>query len=506
MADSKKQLKVNDPDAHYEAMKDDRRLVRTVHGGTRAMRAAKQEYLPQEQGETVNEYEARLKRSYCYPGVENAVDDIIGRVFRNPVQIDMAAFPLFAALELDANLCGDNLHRFARDVAQDALLDGVCYVLVDMPRVAAANLAEQRQAGARPFFRKITALDMIGLRTGRRAGVEAVMQARIHETHTEETGEFGETCYEQIRVIDAPAEDVPGSRCTYRIYRKVDETKSDDWTLVEEGVIDSEYIPLVAVYSDKRAFMRGCPPLRNLAWINVAHWQSSSDQRNILRIGRVPIIVASGVREEEIAPNGKATVGSSRIWAFSNDAASVRYVEHGGAAIKAGAEDLAQLESQMKAMAAELQEKPGDRTATEAAIQTAQDNSWLTDFAHGIKDSLNQAFVYAADWLGIARTEAPTVSMELSATGDADKGDMAFIDKARDRGDLTRETYLREMERRNLFSDEFDAEEEARKAFAEEDREPDMSGTGIKPKVEETDDEEEDEDEDGMGEGDGETE
>jgi len=35
--------------------------------------------------------------------------------------------------------------------------------------------------------------------------------------------------------------------------------------------------------------MQAKPPLLDLAWLNVEHWQSASDQSNILHVARVPI-------------------------------------------------------------------------------------------------------------------------------------------------------------------------------------------------------------------------
>jgi hypothetical protein len=44
------------------------------------------------------------------------------------------------------------------------------------------------------------------------------------------------------------------------------------------------------------AFGDGEPPLLDLAYLNVKHWQSQSDQDNILHIARVPILALIGVR------------------------------------------------------------------------------------------------------------------------------------------------------------------------------------------------------------------
>jgi hypothetical protein len=91
-------------------------------------------------------------------------------------------------------------------------------------------------------------------------------------------------------------------------------------------------IPLLPVYINRTDFMRASPPLAKLAELNIAHWQSSSDQRNILHVARVPILFGAGVRRRR-----QNAIGASEMVKFnSNPAAKLTYVEHTGAAIGAG--------------------------------------------------------------------------------------------------------------------------------------------------------------------------
>ena len=52
--------------------------------------------------------------------------------------------------------------------------------------------------------------------------------------------------------------------------------------------------------------MRGSPPLLNLALLNIKHWQSQSEQDNILHVARVPILSVYGLAEGQ-----ELTIGSS---------------------------------------------------------------------------------------------------------------------------------------------------------------------------------------------------
>src|SRR6185295_4553940 len=99
---------------------------------------------------------------------------------------------------------------------------------------------------------------------------------------------------------------------------------------------------LAPVYLNRTGFMTGEPPLEELADLNVAHWQSSSDQRNILTVARVPILFGTGIEGNE-----KLEIGASSMIRTSDPNAKLTYVEHTGAAIGAGERDLERLEFQM---------------------------------------------------------------------------------------------------------------------------------------------------------------
>ena len=70
-----------------------------------------------------------------------------------------------------------------------------------------------------------------------------------------------------------------------------------------------EHVPVVECAVDADYAMRARPPLLDLAWLNLAHWQSSSDQRHILHIARVPILFARGMDTAE----SQIDIGPNRI-------------------------------------------------------------------------------------------------------------------------------------------------------------------------------------------------
>src|SRR5690606_8734809 len=147
---------------------------------------------------------------------------------------------------------------------------------VEHPRAEGVRTrAEEIAAGLRPYAVLIKPEQVLGWRN--EGGILA--QFRYMEAVEETDGEFGVNTVQQVRVLE------PGS---WREYRA---DKNGTWSLHDEGTTSLSRIPLVTFYTGRTGFMTAWPPLIELAYLNVKHWQSQSDQDNILHTIRVPILV-----------------------------------------------------------------------------------------------------------------------------------------------------------------------------------------------------------------------
>ncbi|WP_312061751.1 efflux RND transporter permease subunit [Pantoea septica] len=186
----------------------------------------------------------------------------------------------------DVDLQGTNLHSFLADICEEAMAYGLCGILVEHPPAEKQlSLAEERQRGLRPYFVKVNANSLLDYDSERVNGQETFTMLRFVETVSERDpdNEFVVKDIEQVRVLN------PGR---WRIYReKRNETSGVlEWQLHDEGTTSLNKITFVPAYGDKRGFMNGRPPLAELAWLNVEHWQSRSDQQTILHVARVPVL------------------------------------------------------------------------------------------------------------------------------------------------------------------------------------------------------------------------
>ncbi len=384
-------IKVNEASSAVMAMRPDLAKIAALMGGTKAMRAAGETHLPRWPAEKQDSYDFRLKTSTLYNAFARTIGNMAGKPFTEPVKwtdID----PVIEAWFDDIDCCGRNLHVFAQEVFCQGIQDGITHVLVEFPvtkdkdgKQLYVTRAAEQAAGVRPYAIHIKEAQILGAIPTTKNGAESLAQLRIMECVSEPDGDYGTKDVEQVRVL------TPGA---WQIQRQNDKK---EWYLHDEGVTTLDFIPLVTFYTRRTGFMTATPPLNDLADLNIKHWQSQSDQDSLLHVARVPLLVRIGMDDDPGAPT---KIGKSITDLPMN--ADMKYVEHTGAAIGAGRSSLQDLEDQMESMGAELLTvRPGDRTATEAAIDTSQSQCQLAAMANALEDFLDQMVDIMAEWAGL---------------------------------------------------------------------------------------------------------
>jgi hypothetical protein len=443
-----------------DRMLDAAELVRCLMAGTAAMRAAGEKYLPIEQRETRAAYDARLKRSTLFNAFGKTARDQTGRVFRKPIVLkDDVPEPIVAFAE-NIDLTGRHINVFARDVFFDALQTGITFILVDAPPADGEikTVAQEKAAGRRPYIVHIPLERLIGWKSTLVNGVETLTQVRIKECVSEPDGEYAEKSVDQIRVLE------PGKWRTFRKKATTGVAATDEWEPFEEGTSSLNEITLVPVYTNRTGFMTGSPPLAELADLNVAHYQSQSDQRNILHVARVPILYGAGFEAADTIE-----IGASSMVRTSNPDARLEYVEHSGQAISSGDKDLQNLEFQMQTMGLQLLVSQPGQTATGEIRDDAKEMSPLAMMAQALADALETALGFMAQYIGLGADAGGSVEVntDFGVVGSADTTTLLSAVNA---GQISRLTFWRELQRRAVLADDFDPEAEAQRLEAEDSR------------------------------------
>ena len=455
------------PSLEYTAMKPKWDRVNAVLGGLDAMRAAGQSLLPMHERETSDSYHERLWRSRMVNWTEITLDSLVGRPFSDPLKLSPDALTHLGGYIHDIDLLGNDIHTFARDVFRTGVSKAMCHVLVEYPRPTESDvprtLADDQAQNLRPYLVKINPEAVIFMDREIRNGREFLTEVRIMEEHVARNG-FAQVVRHRIRILK------PGSVVVY----EYDEKASPQWYVVDSYEYDLDFIPMVTYYAERECFAMGQPPIMDLVDLNIAHWQSCSDQVQILTVCRFPMLAASGASDED-----NLEVGPKRMFRTSDPNSRVYYVEHKGDAIQAGANDLETLEKQMAGYGAQfLLRRPGRETATARALDSAEATSTLADMTIRFINAMEHVLKYMLAWEGDTETSTEgwvVLPVEFSSSA-LEAADLQSLEQARTRQDISRETYWAELRRRGILSDDFDPEKEKQRI---EDEDPmGMTGTG----------------------------
>lgn len=439
---------VASPSDEVAEMAADWQLCEDLLEGTRAMRAARGKYLPKWPAEEAEAYDARVKCAVLFPAYSRTVSTLTGKPFSKPLVMSENAPTQVVEWMQDADREGRNLHAFAADCMQVALGFGLGGILVEYPVVKREpgarplTQAEETAQKLRPYLVLVKPERILGWRTARINGQTVLTQLRLMEEAEEADGEWGVKCIDQVRVL------TPGA---WEIWRKPDGKDWQDAALHDSGTTTLGYIPFVPFYGERESFMEASPPLLEVAHLNVAHWQSASDQQNILHVARVPILFGKMLGEGVTLKVG----AQSGVMATTPEA-DLKWVEHSGAAIQAGKDDLEALEERMRQAGAELLViKPGQVTATQTATENAVGMCALQRITLDLQDALNRALEIVADYSKIQPAATVTIYADFGVSTLAEASADLLL-RATDSGYISAETFRGEMRRRSVLSAEVD--------------------------------------------------
>ena len=453
----------NKPHQAYEDMQNDWKLVKALNGGTSAMRDAKTDFLPKEPRESEAAYGVRLCRSFLFSGYSSTLKMLSSKPFQKNIITSEKLSDDINNIIADFDACGSNLTKFSKDVFKDAIDSGLSHMLIDMPsRDTDKNIdkASQAEQGIRPYAVHIKAEQVINWTSELRKGRHVLLSVTIKSKAWRNDGNtqapvFVYTIYKENEV---------------EIYEASKENEQPK--LVDSFSHTLGKVPLVTVYANKTGFMTGKPAMLDLAYTNLAHWQSSSDQRNILKIANVPLIFASGFSTERgYDSKGNEQKGSSEIEMLgtisansliysANEKAKLMFVEHSGAGIAAGERNLATLKEEMAIQGASfIVPKKGEMTATEYKGNASAIQSELQSIVANFEDSLNEAFNLIGDWLNTEIDAEISIFKEFNLNLD-DANSLNTLMAMRKEREITSLTFRTECKRRGVFPDGFDVQGE----------------------------------------------
>ena len=425
------------------AMMPDWSVMAAVTKGTNYIRDLSETYLPQEPREDDDAYATRVDRSVLSPYTSRLIETAAGAILRKPIHIEGDPYWLELAKNIDG--IGSNINEYARRALVSSLTYGHSAILVDYPAAAnAMNLAEERAMGRRPYFVHIDAPQIWGWR--KEPGTNRLLQVRIHDYDVRPLNEFGEEQVEEMRVI------YPGRYDLYTLGRSTETVSLD-----ETGGYSLDEIPLVPIYSNRRDVLISQPPLLDIANLNITHYQRQADLIHALHIAAMPTLVLEGWDDT----TGSATMGVNYAIAMQ-PGNKAYYVQADATSFDAQMQELQSLEGQMSTLG--VTKLFGQKFVAESAeakrIDQAQSNSVLSIISQELESCLNQAFAFAAQYVGI---EPPEIKIDRDFDYYRLIGqDISVLAQLNQMGKISDEMLLEVLRRGEILPDDTNIEEAAR--------------------------------------------
>jgi hypothetical protein len=436
MADAKIGLTNNNlaqKDPNFRSLEEKWDMVDTLWGGTDEMRAAGARYLPKAENESDVDYTNRIKHSTLFNYYRQAVANTVHYLTSQDVEFANLSEE-FEDFFNNVDLEGRDMDQFSNDVLINSINHGVTYVLVDYTAKETSSAYSEYN---RPYWVNIKATQMMSFQSTRWRCGEVLSYVRFTETINDDSFDpvtvtsaesFSATQFsDQIReyYLDfGDVEDIDDAIPTvmWRIWRRVQERDphtgvlTNNWQIWDQGTMEgAERIPLVPVYANRIGFYLGEPVFFDLAELNVRHWQSYSDQANLLHYARFPILFAKGVDNyDEQGRPIQIEIGANTVQHTNNVNADIKFVEHSGKAVDSGWADINKLEEQMRQFSADpFVSRNGNVTATESLIAATKTSARVRSIGRRYETALSQLMSLTAYYYDSENIPVPTINLDI---------------------------------------------------------------------------------------------
>lgn len=432
--------------------------VEAVRGGTRAMRAAGEAYLPKEPGEADDTYQRRLGRATLTPIYTRLVRAFASQILRKPVKVNNTGnltdeefqtlvgyrpgegengLPVWGHLD-DIDQAGSDLQQFAFDALCEAIHYGCAGIEVIYPSAEGiATRADELAAEMRPYWSLYPAPRILGERFILTNGRRRRVQVRLLQTVTVPDGDWGEKEIEQVMVYTTD-----GAGVVWQTWQETGED-DDEWVVVDQGILDLNglaELPVVFMHTDRRG-MKTPPPMLEVLHLNIRHYQISADMDNSLHVAAVPRLFFFGCNPEDIGSVGSV----DEAVCISSPEARAEWSSPSPAAFQPNFERLQSLVAEMMQLGLSTMttQKNVGESAEAKRLDRSQGDSQLAILAQNLQQALDGALRLHCAFMGIDPAKAPTTT--VSRDFDLSTMDPAMISVLTgvvNAGKLSTETFL----------------------------------------------------------------
>lgn len=451
-------------------------------GGVKAMRAAKEKYLPKFEVEAQDEYDLRVKHAKMTNVFRDIVENLAQRPFGKEVAISDGAPSDIVDFIEDVDGRGNNLHVFASDTFFSGIANAVDWILVDYTKDVpeGATRAVEAEIGARPYWRKYDAKSVLAAYSDQIAGKEEFTHVRLAESSVVRDG-FGEKRKNRVRVFNREPLDGGGySPATVTLWEENDDANEDQWIIIEpESPISIGIIPLVPFISGRRIGSSWVfhPPMKDAADLQIELYQQENGLKNAKTYSAFPMLAGNGISAplddkgqpaslvvgpKTVLFGGRSETGQGGSWSFIEPSAtSLRFL----------ADDIKETILQLRELGRQpLTAQSGNLTVVTTAFAAQKGNAAIHAWALNLKDALENALDLTAMWLNVDGKTEVMIDTDFDL-GFGDDASFAQVLSMYQEGLISREAVIHEAKRRGLLDPSYDGDDDLESLLGDMDDE-----------------------------------
>lgn len=446
--------------------------VDAVIDGIDGMRAGREEFLPRFPDEDYSDYEFRLKCTTMTNVYRDIVEGLAGKPFEQPVKLTNEPPANMTSFMEDVDGSGNNLTVYAGTTFFNGINNALDWIFVDYSALdpdapSPRNRAEEKALNLRPYWSHVLARNVIDVQSIVVNSKEVFTYFKVFEPGSPD----------KVREFERAND----GTVTWSLYEKRDEQRDYNdqertyfWP-IGSGVVSIGEIPMVPFVTGRRQgrTWKVDPQLRDALDLQIELYQGESDLKFAKKLTAFPMLAANGISPDR-NPDGSAkklAVGPARVLYSKADGSTGKigtwaYVEPNAESLKFLAEENKDRIQQLRELGKQpLTAQSGNITVITAMVAAGKARSAVKAWAFMLKDALENSLIMTAKWLG--ETYNPDVYVHINFDDYSEGEDLDALGAARERKDISRETFWEEMVRRGVLSSNFDPEAEEKRLLDE---------------------------------------
>lgn len=446
-------MPVNSKHPEYQANESIWEMCEDFVAGEQAVKKAGQKYLPKLSGQSPGAYEAYKDRAPFFGGVARTVSALTGAMFRK-----LPAINLPSSLEYmrrDATGTGMSLNEVAIALTTEVMKTGRAGILVD-----------RDENGGKPYLVTYDADDIINwdITEGNEFIVleeEKVERDPNDKFELKEVEGYRELSYDFdgnyiVNIWEERQVDAKSKKTEYQIVQVIQPLKNGK---------PIQYIPFCAISPTGLDLDIDRPPILDMVNVLLAWWRVSADHAHAIHTICVPTPVVS---DDDVQGNEEfvLSLGPDACLKLSSTG-KAEFLEFKGQGLSEVTKHKEQLMDMLGALGARLVVGTGNKTTIETAegarIREATGSAILGSIIASVEAALEKVLRWAADWENTNPDDVEVkLNRELVSTS-IDANMLTAMLNSVIKGQMSFETFYRNLESAGLTDPGVDAEDEKKR-------------------------------------------